>query len=207
MMGSTGLSATDEAGGPSNLAGSASKGPARDDASNGPTQDEIFDILCNGRRRYVLEYLRESSDESLYFGEMVDTIAAWENDKEIAETEYADRKRVYTALRQTHLPKLHETGVIEYDRQRGELRPTERMDEVQFYLDYVPKHEIPWGRYYLGLSLLAALLFFASVLVGPSYGVVSVSTAAVIVAAFLVSSTVHTYRTLPNDVLRTPRVT
>ncbi|WP_281193565.1 hypothetical protein [Halorubrum sp. F4] len=193
MGGSTELTTVEETTGPSN---------ADSPEPEGPTRDEIFDVLCNERRRYVLEYLRESPDEALHLGEMVDTIAAWENDKEPVETEYADRKRVYTALRQTHLPKLHETGMIEYDRRRGELRPTERMDDVQLYLDYVPEHEIPWGQYYLGLSLLAALLFFGSVLVGTTSGVVSLSTAAIVVAAFLVSSSVHTYRTRRNDVHR-----
>ena len=46
---------------------------------------------------------------------MIDTIAAWENDKDVVELEYADRKRVYTALRQTHLSKLDKRGVVEYE--------------------------------------------------------------------------------------------
>ncbi|GAA0506288.1 hypothetical protein SAMN04488066_101151 [Halorubrum aquaticum] len=198
MGGSTELTASNEAASPSD-AGSTD--------SEGPTRDEIFDVLCNERRRYVLEYLRESSEESLHLSEMVDTIAAWENDKDVVEIEYADRKRVYTALRQTHLPKLHETGVIEYDSRRGELRPTDGMEDVQLYLDYVPEHEIPWGQYYLGLSLIAALLFLGSAFVETVYGAVSLSTVAVVVAAFLVSSSVHTYRTRRNDVHRTPRKT
>lgn len=196
MGGSTELGATDEPMDPTDDGQSGSEGP---------TREEIFDVLCNERRRYVLEYIRESPEESLHLGEMVETIAAWENDKEVVETDYADRKRVYTALRQTHLPKLDESGVIEYDRRRGELQPTERLEDVQLYLDYVPEHEIPWAQYYLGLSLLAAFLSFVAVLVDTTGGAVCLSAAAVVVVVFLVSSGVHTYRTRRNDVHRTPR--
>ena len=172
--------------------------------SEGPTRDEIFDVLCNERRRYVLEYLRESPKDRLHLGDMVETIAAWENDKRVVEVEYADRKRVYTALRQTHLPKLDETGVIEYDSRRGELRPTDGMTDVELYLDYVPENEISWAQYYLGLSLLAVLLFLGAAFVGTVFGDVSLSTAALVVAAFLVSSSVHTYRTRRNAIHRRP---
>ncbi|MFC5277888.1 hypothetical protein ACFPM1_03775 [Halorubrum rubrum] len=194
MGGHTELTTTDEMA-PSD-AGSA--------GSEGPTHDEIFDVLCNERRRYVLRYLRERSEEQFHLGDMVETIAAWENDKRVGDVEYAERKRVYTALRQTHLPKLDETGVIEYDGRRGELRPTDGMADVQLYLDYVPENEIPWARYYLGLSLVAVLLFLGAVFVGTTFGVVSLSTAEIIVAAFLVSSSVHTYRTRRNALHRRP---
>ncbi|WP_142985850.1 DUF7344 domain-containing protein [Halorubrum cibi] len=198
MGGHTDLKTTEEAADLSDIGSAGTAG------SEGPTRDEIFDVLCNERRRYVLEYLRESPEDRLQLRDMVETIAAWENDKRVVDVEYADRKRVYTALRQTHLPKLDETGVIEYDSRRGELRPTDGMADVEFYLDYVPENEISWAQYYLGLSLLAVLLLLGAVVVGTAFGVVSFTTAALVVTAFLVSSSVHMYRTRRNALHRRP---
>ncbi|WP_066416314.1 DUF7344 domain-containing protein [Halorubrum aethiopicum] len=198
MGGRTDLTTPEETADPSDAGSAGTTGSER------LTRDEIFDVLCNERRRYVLKYLRESPEDRLHLGDMVETIAAWENDKRVVDVEYADRKRVYTALRQTHLPKLDETGVIEYDSRRGELRPTDGMADVELYLDYVPENEISWAQYYLGLSLLAVLLLLGAVLVGTVFGVVSFSTAAIVVAAFLVSSSVHVYRTRRNVLQRRP---
>ncbi|OYR56775.1 DUF7344 domain-containing protein [Halorubrum halodurans] len=193
MGGHTELEAGEETASPPDVRSSGTAGSER------PTRDEIFEVLCNERRRYVLRYLRESSADRLQIGDMVETIAAWENDKPVVDVEYADRKRVYTALRQTHLPKLDEAGVIEYDSRRGEFRPTDGMADVELYLDYVPEDEISWGEYYLGLSLIAGVLSLAAAFVGTRFGVVSVSTAAVVVvAAFLVSSGVHVYHARRN---------
>ncbi|MFC7046607.1 hypothetical protein ACFQH6_15405 [Halobacteriaceae archaeon GCM10025711] len=43
-------------------------------------------------------------------------IAAWENGISADQVSSKQRRRVYTALHQTHLPRMVRQGVIEYDQ-------------------------------------------------------------------------------------------
>ena len=47
--------------------------------------DQLFEVLQNQRRRYVLNYLREH-EEVTTLSDLSEQIAAWENDKEIRRT-------------------------------------------------------------------------------------------------------------------------
>jgi hypothetical protein len=53
--------------------------------------------------------------------EQIEQVAAWENDISVAGLSSDAYQRVYIALYQCYLPKLAETGVIEYNRDRGLL--------------------------------------------------------------------------------------
>ncbi|MDZ5810173.1 hypothetical protein U4E84_02235, partial [Halorubrum sp. AD140] len=121
----------------------------------GLDRDAIFDVLSNGRRRYAIEYLRGHAEgETIELGDLVDYIAARENDTTVAEVSYKQRKRVYSSLRQTHLPKLSDCGLIEYDRGRGAIALADGVREVQMHLEYVPEDDIPWCYHYLGLAVI-----------------------------------------------------
>ncbi|WP_206022059.1 hypothetical protein [Salarchaeum sp. JOR-1] len=110
------------------------------------------------------------------------------------EITHSDRKTVYTALRQTHLPKMDDANVVDYDPNRGHVEPAEEFEDVEVYLDVVPEKEIPRSEYYLGLSAFAAaLLAVAWVDVFPFDLLADVTWAAVIVALFAVSAAVDTY--------------
>lgn len=121
-------------------------------------REQIFEILSNERRQLVLQYLRKrNEDGQVEFRELVDQVAAWENDTTIREVDSSDRKCVYTALRQTHLPKLDAFGVIEFDHQRGSLEPKENLGEVIPYMEYSPGRETFWNRVYLLLAAVCVL--------------------------------------------------
>lgn len=116
-------------------------------------REQIFEILSNQRRRYVIHYLKQRSGESdIPLREVVDQVAAWENNTQVGQLRTDDRKTVYTALKQTHLPRLNEFGVVDYDQQRGEVTLDERAEQVQLYMEYVPEGDITWSQYYIGLS-------------------------------------------------------
>jgi len=70
-----------------------------------PSRDEVFKALSNRRRRNVITYLKQHDDDARV-RDIAEQLAAWENDVEIPEVTYKQRKRVYTALHQSHLPKL-----------------------------------------------------------------------------------------------------
>lgn len=94
---------------------------------------DIHFTLSNSRRRFLLQYL--SREEELSVTELSRIIAAWENETTVEELSYDDRKTVYTALLQTHLPKLDEMGVVEYDTARKHVRLTDRSEQLRPYLE------------------------------------------------------------------------
>jgi len=124
------------------------------------TQDVVFDLLSNQRRRYVLYYLKEI-DDSIQLQDLADQVSAWENEMPIDELSYQQRKRVYVSLYQTHIPKLEEAGLIEYDSDTGMVSITTRHDELGGFLP-TEESSPPWQLYYIVLAAVS-LLFFALV--------------------------------------------
>lgn len=159
------------------------------------SEDELFDVLSNQRRRFAVHLLKRE-EGSLEIGDMAEQIAAWENGIETKEITGSDRKRVYTALQQSHLPKMDRAGVIEFNKSRGVIEATPAIEDVDLYLDVVEGKEIPWSEYYLGLSGVA-LALVAAVWVGawPFALLPEVAWTLAIVVAFAFSALTHKYYT------------
>jgi hypothetical protein len=151
-----------------------------------PEKDELYELLSNHRRRYVIHFCKQA-DEPLTLSDLAEKVAAREQDKSVAELTSAERKRVYTSLQQTHLDRLAEAGMIDYDGDEVEL--TDEAATLDVYLDVVPEGSISWGIYYLGLSVLSAVVL-GGVWVGfvPTETVPELGWAALVLAAFLISS-------------------
>lgn len=82
------------------------------------SRDDAFHLLQNGRRRAVLRHLLEHDDVEVFpVTDVVESIAAWDQDTTAEQLDPNHRKRIYVSLYQSHLPKLHEHGVIDYDRE------------------------------------------------------------------------------------------
>lgn len=79
-----------------------------------PLLSRIFAALANRRRRYVLYHLRDHQQATI--DDLAVQIAAWEHDVPISDAPAEDVNRIYTALVHSHLPKLAEYGLVEYDR-------------------------------------------------------------------------------------------
>ena len=164
-------------------------------------RDEIFDVLSNERRQCILHYLKKQGGRRVDLRELVNHVAAWENDITLEQLDSAERKRVYTALRQSHLPKLEDSGLIEYDHMRGEIELKDQAREVQMYLEYVPANDIPWSQYYLGLSAVsAALVTVTWAGIYPFGGIPALGLATIIVALFFFSAGVHAYQSSKNRI-------
>lgn len=121
------------------------------------SKDKLFKVLGNRRRRCVLHYLAWC-DRPVTLDELADRIASWENATSVDSVGSKERKRVYTALQQFHLPKLAEASLIEYDERAGVIERTAIADDLEGYLDLVPANDIPWSYYYLGAALVGLLL-------------------------------------------------
>lgn len=84
-----------------------------------PPLDQVFDVLSNRRRRYALYYLRDVADGVASVDEVADHVVTLEG----GSTEPEDHRRsVLTSLEHTHLPKLEDASVLEYDPRSGTIR-------------------------------------------------------------------------------------
>jgi hypothetical protein len=123
------------------------------------TRDEIYETLSNRRRRYVLHYLRQRDNTHVGLGDIATQIATWENSA--GELAPDDRKHVYTALQQFHLPKMEEMGIVAYDRSDATVELTEVGSDLDVYLDVVRGSDVPWSLYYVGFSAISVALVAA----------------------------------------------
>lgn len=158
------------------------------------SDDELFDVLSNRRRRHAVHTIKQVEDEPVEIGDLAEEIAAIENDVSVDNISYDQRKSVYTALQQSHLPKMDDAGIVKFDKDRGTIEPTAAMEDIEIYLDVVRGKEIPWSEYYLGLSSVAAALVVATWAgVWPFSLLPEMGAAVFVVVAFSVSAVLHTY--------------
>jgi len=128
--------------------------------------DQTFTLLQNRRRRLVLEYLRER--ESTTQSALARHVAAVENGIPEDAVTSTQRKRVYVSLYQAHLPKLDDFGAISFDRDRGTVERTPRVDELLQYLDRFE------GRPTEGTTAAAVTAHHGTALLAAALGVVFV---------------------------------
>jgi hypothetical protein len=104
------------------------------------TENELFHLLQTSRRREVIRYLL-NTDGPVQIGDIAKFVAATEHETSPAKLTTTQRQRVYIPLYQSHLPKLDECGVIEYDQSRGLVWPTSRLKIFRQYLEPVPDND------------------------------------------------------------------
>ena len=79
--------------------------------------DRLFELLSDERRRYALYCFAERSDSSVTVESLVEDLVALER----RVSSQCSRREVEISLQHTHLPKLSETGVVEYAPDRAEV--------------------------------------------------------------------------------------
>jgi hypothetical protein len=157
--------------------------------------DDIFGILSNDRRRCIVHYLKKHDGRRVELRELVDYVAAWETNTPVDELDSDERKSVYAAIRQTHLPKMEEAGIVEYEHMRGEVELTDCAREVELYLEYVPGDDLAWSELYLGLSAVALSLTVVAWSGIYPFGWLSAWVLAFgFTVVFVVTAAVHTYQ-------------
>lgn len=152
---------------------------------------DIHDVLSNERRQLILEFLREAGGR----------LSARELSERIAEVETGEsppprniRQSAYVSLHQTHLPKLDELGIVDYDQSSKEVRLNDRAKQVSVYMETVPKYGLSYAEYYLAVSAIGLLLVIAAEVGVPV--VSSVGTTTLAGAVFLLVMASATYQTI-----------
>lgn len=95
--------------------------------------DTVYDILSDRHRRYALYYLQDHDPVSA--DELAEQIATWEANTGGTDDVDETQERIAIELRHTHLPKLRDTGVIEYDRRSETIRHGTPPEILQTALD------------------------------------------------------------------------
>lgn len=155
--------------------------------------DVVFDILKNQRRRATLAYLRDRDTTSqVTVKDLATTVAAHEQGCQPEALTSAQRKRVYVALKQSHLPRLADAGFIDYDAGRGQVTLRDQAAICEAYLEILTGRAFPWSEYYVGLGAVSSALI-ASLWIGavPFALVPNLVWATVITAVFTLSAIVH----------------
>ncbi len=170
------------------------------------SQDLVFDLLSSPRRRFVLHYLRSESD-TIALTALADEVAAWEYETPVEELSDQERKRAYVSLYQTHIPKLADAGIVEYDTDSGEVALAQAASVIDAYLPNGDGPEIAWEFVYPLLTVVCIVLFVIGLIdIGP-VGSFSVTVAGVLTLfLFGIVSLIHLVllrydnRRLPIDV-------
>jgi len=159
------------------------------------SEEEIFDVLSNRRRRFVihaLKHAKEQGERGLGVSELSTRVAAWELDIEPEEVTYDDRRNVHSTLRRTHLPNLESNHIITIDEETDLVRPTPALEELEIYVEVLRGKEIPWSLYYVGLAAAVSSVLLATYAGVPGFASLSALNVGVFaVTAFGVSSVVH----------------
>lgn len=159
---------------------------------------DIHEVLSNSRRQHAIEILKASGGK----------LSARELSEKIAEAETGEspppsniRQSVYVSLHQTHLPKLDELGIVEYDSESKTIELLERAKEVNIYLETVSKYGLSWSEYYLAVSLLGLLLIIASEVGVPVIGSLETITLAIGTFVLIIASAVYQTTTQRSSIL------
>ena len=136
--------------------------PTGGDEPSAVDLDHVFDVLRNRRRRDVLRYLEQAS-APVPISDLAEQLAAWENDTSVAELTSSERKRMYVGLYQSHLPKMDDLDVVDFDKPRGVVTPGEEIKTFSQYLERPESNgDWPFEQYTVVLSLFGAVLLGAA---------------------------------------------
>lgn len=151
-------------------------------------RSEIHDVLRNDRRRMVLEQLATAGGRET-LRELSERIAERETDETPAPRDV--RRSVYVSLQQTHLPKLHDLGIIDYDDSAQVVELDRNAEELSVYMEVVPTYGLSWAEYYAAVAVLGLLATLASSIGVPAMVAVAPWTWATLALALVLVSAVY----------------
>jgi len=86
--------------------------------------DTIMSVVANEHRRAILNALDNAPDKKLTYDLLVDRVADQVRDGDANRESAEQRQRVRIALTHTHLPKLEEARIIDYETETGHIQFT-----------------------------------------------------------------------------------
>jgi len=117
-------------------------------------ETDIHDILRNDRRRNVIKCLQDRGRE-VSLRDLAEHIAEIETDESPPPSNIRDS--VYVSLHQTHLPKLDDTGIVDYDSDRKTIILRKPARQIDLYMEVVTQYGVTWATYYRALGTVSLL--------------------------------------------------
>lgn len=81
--------------------------------------DATLEILANHDRREIIEYLRDTADQTATIDELANHLVSQKAEQ---AAEHPGHDYVQTTLHHIHIPKLVDSGLIDYDARNQEVR-------------------------------------------------------------------------------------
>ncbi|MFC7212530.1 hypothetical protein ACFQO4_00310 [Saliphagus sp. GCM10025334] len=97
-----------------------------------PQQDQLFDCLAHHHRRIIIEVLRNSNSPKPTIELTQDVI---ERIRKMSDEDILSPESMQTSLYHSHLPKLKEAGLVEFDEERDLVAPTEYVSHLGILVD------------------------------------------------------------------------
>jgi predicted transcriptional regulator len=98
--------------------------------------DRCLQLVADQHRRRIIHHLRHEANETTTFDDLVERISSRASDSKNGPQQ--DREELAIQLQHSHLPKLADYGVVEFEHTTGAVRyhPDERVETV---LDSLPE--------------------------------------------------------------------
>jgi len=157
---------------------------------------QIHDILRNDRRRLAIKCLREMGGR-LTVRDLSEEVATRETGESPAPRD--KRRSVYVSLHQTHLPKLDDLGIVDYDTEVKEVQLQDRAAQITTYMEVVPRYGITWAEYYLVLGIIGFGTVLAATVGTPLLGAIGVGPIAIVYFLVLIASAGYHVRSQDRD--------
>ncbi|MFC6824787.1 DUF7344 domain-containing protein [Halopelagius fulvigenes] len=101
--------------------------------AGGDHQDELFDVLSNPRRRFVLDNLL-TVEMPVPVETLATELVEWEASLTDLDRRGGERDAVEISLVHNHLPKMADSEFVEYDAEDRTVTLGDRTDELRAHL-------------------------------------------------------------------------
>jgi hypothetical protein len=121
----------------------------------------VYEILANPRRRGTIRHLTDTAvGRAVPLRDLATAVASEETGQ--SPPPRSCRESVYNSLHQTHLPKLDELGIIEYDREERSVSVCDSAREIDRYMGILTPYGFTWDEYYRTLGIASLVSIVAS---------------------------------------------
>ncbi|MFC7214678.1 hypothetical protein ACFQO4_11395 [Saliphagus sp. GCM10025334] len=108
--------------------------PATTDSPDGPHNAGGRILETPRQQKTVTCLLEYGTTGPVKMGALAERVAAREYGTTVADLEGGQRKRVYVSLSTSVLPELDRLGLLEYDKSRGLVYPTDQLQQFRPHL-------------------------------------------------------------------------
>lgn len=96
----------------------------------------IFEVFAHHRRRYALRELHRH-ERPMALADLADEIAVRENETALTDIPAEEVQQIYLTLYHTHIPKLEDADLVDYDQERDTVAPTEHVECLEQYQEFL----------------------------------------------------------------------